>query len=64
MGVVSNTTKVTGNKKPLSSLTTEVVKPKGAVLLIILNSLFRLSNLLCAQQELALASTACKGLGV
>jgi hypothetical protein len=61
MGMVIRFVKVTGNKKPLSSSTTEVAKPKGAVLFISLNNLLVLSNLLSARQLLKLT---CSNYGV
>jgi hypothetical protein len=57
MDVVSNTKKVPGNKKPLSSSTTEVAKPKGAVLQAIVVKYHLLSNLVRAKRLLKLASS-------
>ena len=55
--MVMTITKVTGNKKPLSSSTTEVAKPKGAVLQSIVVKYDSLSTIVSAKRLLKLASS-------
>ena len=62
MGVVIKNTKLSGNKKPLSSSTTEVAKPKGAVLQAIVVKYEQLSNLISAKRLSKLARSRHSGI--